>query len=626
MVALLLAGCAFDRMFAAPPELTAPVPQRNEPLLAGVTPAHKPAPEPPLLLSAPTASAAASPSVAPLVLLYASPVTQAYFARAGIDDKSAVQAWEHFLRKYKIPFMTTASVEALERSAAPVLLLPSAVALSEREMQAVVAFRANGGGVLSTWQTGVFNEKGEARGYAFMESALDVKVAGSTEADENDSFLIPSGDNPVSHYLPAGLRVWTERVKGWYPLRLAGQHTAARIMDWSRSAPEGKVTGGIVFGERGAPAQKASRAVAFGFPERLWTSADAKAIESLAHNALTWLLRIPDAYLAAWPHPYGSATVLAIDLADTPGDTDLDTARLVGDLGGKASFFVLSEHAAGSADLLKKIPAQGHELGHLGDRFDGFKNQPPAVQVKRIDTMLAEMKAAGLDFASAGFHPPMESHDQATERALQERGFDYVIGGMDASEARLPTPSSGAAAGGAPGPLLILPRTQNGPEDWLAEGDAAAGMKNFFQESDIAERMGGLSILRIPGVTMLTGPQLAEIGAWLKQRRERMWLASAAQVAGWWRAREAIEASVDTGVAPPLLTVRIAAGAKLPRAAAVWVNLPEAGSRLRLAADGGTRLLPRTGQVDAWRDAVVLDGLPPGEYRWQLFFDRAATR
>ncbi|MBC7500082.1 MAG: hypothetical protein H7315_06255 [Herminiimonas sp.] len=567
-------------------------------------------------------SAPASGTRGPAVLIYAPPATQAYFTKAGIDSRLHIQAWEKFLRKYAIPFETTQSVDRLERMQAVALLLPSAALMSEREQQAVLAFRAGGGSVLATWQTGTRAENGEWRGYGFMEAALDVKVAGSTDAEEDDTFLMPYGDTPVSHHLPAGMRVWMERIKDWYPLRLVGKHAAAQVMDWSRNVAAGKAGAAMVFDERLAAVGKPSRAVVFGFSERLWVSADPKALEAIAHNALSWLLRLPDAHVAGWPHPFGSALVLAIDVADTLVDTDLNLGKLVGDLGGKASYHVLTQQLAESVDLIKKIKAQGHEVAFLGDRFDGFKDQSSAVQAKRLDGMLADMKKLGIS-ADAGFHAPMESSDQNTERLLQERGFSHMIVSPEASAARMPYLAAAGTAGRTPGKsMVVLPRTQNGPDDLISEGDAAVGLKTFLAELDVADKMGGLSVVRVLGQSALTAPQLGEISQHIKARREHVWLATGGQVADWWRVRQEISASVDAGIVPPVLTVTIGGDQPMAKPAAVWINLPESGSALRLVAAAQTGKLPKTASVDAWRSAVLLSGLAPGEYRWQLYFDR----
>lgn len=584
----------------------------------------KPATDAPGTAVTPRAAAAwpfvpAAPMV-PKVLLYASPTTSAFFATGGFDAKDNIRTWEVFLRKYRIPFQVLPSVEQLEKSQAGVLLLPSTVALSERERQAVIDFRAKGGGVLASWLTGVRGEKGEWRGLDFMRKALDVRVVGNTEADENDIFMMPYGDNPVTHNLPAGWRIWLERVKNWYPLRLVATHPAANIMDWSRTVVADKPSTTIVFDEQVQFSGRPSRSVVLGYPERLWLSADPKLLEAIAHNALMWLLRQPDAYVAAWPDPYASAFVLALDSADDFADADLNFAKQFEEAGGRATYYVLSENVKRSADILKKIQARGHELAFLGDRFKGFKDQSSAEQAKRLDTMRQEVKDAGINIATeAGFHAPMESYDKTTERLLAEHSFGHYVAFMDGSDGRLPFfPTVGAGAAKTAVTLVGLPRTQGGPED--EDRDPATGLQGFFSELDLAQQMAGLAVVRMPSQSSLDKGQTTEFFKQLKARGNSMWLATGGQVADWWRERARVSARLESSAMAPLLTVTITGGGPSKRAAAVWVNLPETGSVLRLVPAGAYAKLPKTASVDPWRTALVLDGFAPGEYQWYLYF------
>jgi hypothetical protein len=559
------------------------------------------------------------------VQIYASPTTRARLTATGMDANESVRTWEVFLRKYRIPYQTVVSVEQLEKLQPGVLLLPSAIALTEREKQAVVDFRSKGGGVLSTWMTGVENEAGELRGYGFMQDALGVKVVGNTEAQANDIWLIPHGDNPVTHNLPAGSRIWLERVKQGYPLRLVGAHPAANIMDWGRTVVPEKPSTTITFDERLQPTGRLSRSVVFGYPERLWISADPKLLEAIAHNSLMWLLRQPDVYVAAWPHPYTSALVLAVDSADVVADVDLQFARQFEDAGGRATYYVLSENAQKSADILKKIQAKGHEVAFLGDQFKEFKGQSTAEQVKRLDTMQSEMKAVGFDIAvNAGFHAPMEQYDKTTERLLKERSFGHYIASMEASEARLPF-----FAPDVPGieksakPLVVLPRTLGGPED--EDRDEATRMKECLNELDLASQMAGLAVVRIPNQSLLVKAELGEFFGHLKSMSNRMWMATGGQVSEWWRERERVSANLELNALAPVLKVTISGDKPLRQAVAVWVNLPESRGALRLVARGSYAKLPKVVRIDDWRNAVVLEGLAAGEYQWHLYFDKPAV-
>jgi hypothetical protein len=562
----------------------------------------------------------------PEVVLYASPTTQVFFESGKLDFKTNVQFWEVFLRKYKIPFELATSVSQLESSRAGVLVLPSSVALSQREKQTVINFRARGGSVLASWLSGVRDEHGAWQGFEFMENTLDVKVLGNTAADEDDNFMMPHGDSPVTHYLPAGLRIWLERAKEWHPLRLASRNPAAHIMDWSRRFVVGKATAAITFDERTSSTGRSSRSVILGYPERLWVMADPKLLEAIAHNSLMWLLHQPSAYVAAWPHPHASAFVLAVDASEIIDETDISFAKSFEDIGGRATYYSLSDNAVKSAAMLKTLQARGHELAYMGDKFVGFKDQSAAAQANRLDAMRKAIKAAGLDLSvDAGFHAPMESYDKNTEKLMLDRAFGHYVATPASTDARLPffAPVDANAAQ-SPKATVVLPRTQAGSEA-AEEGEPAEGMKAFLGEMELSEKMAGLSVVRMPNQSLLTKDELGEILQHIKARRDRTWLATANQVANWWRERERVSIRLEAGAVAPLLTVTVKGETPLQQGVTVWVNLPESGSTLRLIANGKVEGPPKITAVDAWRAAVVLTGLAPGSHSWQLQFDRLAS-
>ena len=572
-------------------------------------------------------SAAASNSPDPQVVVYTSPATKVYFSKTAVDGSVNARVWSVFLRKYQIPFQVIAVVEKLETTSANVLILPSLVALSERERQAVVSFRAKGGSVLASWLTGVRNESGVEVGYEFMEKTLDVKVMGTTEAEVKDNFMLPHGDSPVTHHLPAGTRIWLERLKGLYPLRLEGRQSAAQIMDWSRTPVFGKATSTIVFDERMQSSGRSSRSVVLGYPEQLWPSADPRQLEAIAHNAVMWLLRQPAAYTAAWPYPYRSAFVMAVDLAGAVSDTDLAYAKLLEAAGGRGTYYVLGENAGKYANKLNRLITAGHEVAYLGDSYTDFRGHPEAVQTRRFDSMRKMVKDSGVEIAAdAGFHAPMDSYDRTTEKILKTGSFGHLLAATDASEARLPFFASGQEGLGRAGgkALVVLPRTQSSPEDSVDNCQPEVGLKPFLNELDLSEKMAGLSVVSVSGKSELTDAQSADIFSYLNARRERIWLATAGQVADWWRERERVSARLESGDMGPKLVVSILAGAALRQASVVSVNLPEMGGTLRLVARGSYEKTPRIARMDAWRAAVVLDGMAAGDYQWDLHFDRPA--
>ncbi|MGQ0709782.1 MAG: polysaccharide deacetylase family protein [Rhodoferax sp.] len=572
---------------------------------------------------APAAKKPEGPTIptGPAVWLYVSLSSQAYFMKAGLDGSVRSLVWESFLRKYKIPYVRTTSVELLEQVPAhSVLLIPSAPALSERETAAIRGARERGVSVLSTWLTGVRDEAGEWRGFDFMDKVLGVRVAGNTEDAEDDNFMIVHGNNPVLHALPAGNRVWLERAKEYWPLRLVGRNEAANMTNWGREYAPDKPTGVIVFDEQKQGSGAHSRNVVLGYPEQLWLSADPKHLEAIAHNALGWLFRQADAYLSYWPHPYQSGFVAQIEAGEDVAEVDFEFAKRLESVGARGSYFVLSDSLSRAAPVIKRIQRRGHEIGYFGDKFEGFKDQGQDTQAKRMDAMQKGMEEAGIKLGpQAGFVAPMSASDDTTRQLLLERRFGHYVAFMDATEARLPFFPKGSTDVNSA--TVVLPRTQPGPEEATEEGDPDEGMQHFLGQLSLSEAMGGLSMIRIPTQTILAQEHQDLLFDHLKANKGRVWMSTAADVAQWWRERAKITSQLEFDGERPLLVVTVYGSEPVRNPAAVWVNLPRIGARLRLQSLQADNPTPAVAPMDAWRAAVLLQDLDPGEYRWYLQFE-----
>ncbi|MDP2416830.1 MAG: hypothetical protein Q8M33_05020 [Hydrogenophaga sp.] len=565
-------------------------------------------------------------ALSPTVWLYTSPSFKAFSEGTELDSGINSKVWETFLRKYQIPFKAINSPEMLETSAPGVLVLPSLVMLSEREKQAILKFRGQGGSVLSTWLTGVRNERGEWQGFSFMKTGLNAEVVGDTQAEEDANFMMVYGDSPVLHSLLAGQRIWIERLKGIYPLRLQGQQAAAQIMDWSRLSVGEKVNTMLVFGEHRQSTGVLSRTVALGYPERLWRSADPKAMEAIAHNALTWLFRQPDARLAAWPHPYSGALSIAVDAPDVVDELDLLFAERVEELGGRFTIYPLSINAEKSAPALKKMQEKGHELGYMADRYEGFDGQPSDKQAERLTLMQQEFSQAGLSTGTTlGINVPLQSQDKTTQGLLNQLGFTYYVALMHETDGRLPglIPRTPSVSSTLP-PLVMLPRTQSGPEDLMAEGDPDEGLVKYLAEFESALPMGGLQFVRFPNQTLLTDEQQDAIFGQMKTHAKRLWVAPNGAVARWWLERNRVSVQMDAVDGALRLSVTVTGTAPLSLSPSVTINLPYANDALKMIPLGSQAGAISTVALDPWRVAVSLGQLVPGTHRWQMQFERAA--
>ena len=565
--------------------------------------------------------------IKPMVWLYESPTAKVYSQTAGIDFKTQMRVWEMFLKKYRLPYKTIATVDVLENSVPGVVVLPSLVALTDREKKAIAKFRAKGGGVLATWLTGVRDGNGAWQGFSFMDDVLDTRVLGDTSGEEEVNFLITNGDGPITYNLPAGQRVWLERVKDIYPLRLQGQQSAASILDWSRNVFPDQFNSSIAFGEQLQTSGLLSRVVVLGYPERLWMSADPKIMEAIAHNSLLWLLRQNAVHLAAWPYPFASALSFTIESPEVVDDMDVRFAQWIEKVGGRATFYLITESLTRSLDALAKLQSKGHELAFMGNSFQVFKGDSEKEQVKRLMTMQRQMNESGLSMgADAGFIAPLHSLDQTTVDLLGQFGMGHYLASNDASDHLLPKSLAREAdANSGVSELVLLTIALNAPEDLINEGDPDEGLKRFLAELDVYSTTGGLSVLRFPNQSILTDEQLKPIFDRLGQQAGSSWFALNSQVASWWRERSRVNVDLDVSTGVPKMVVTIVGSAPLNFSAAAIVNLPFAHDSLRLLPDGHTHRLSNFTALDPWRVSVSLAGLPPGTYRWLMNFDHAQS-
>ena len=557
------------------------------------------------------------------VWLYVSQASQAQLMTLGTDPTTSMRIWENYFRVNKISYARISGAADLSRvTPSGILLLPSAVVLSEPEQQAVLQWRNRGGSVLSTWLTASHSETGAPMGDAFMREVLDVQVAGSTQGEPDDTFMIVHGDNPLSHRLAAGTRVWLERVPKQLPLRLVGKQEAAQIMSWSRSYDAQKPSGLLAFNERKMPSGQYSRTATLGYPEQNWLRSDPKQLNAVHEGILSWLWRRPDVYLGAWPYPYQSGFLVAVQAAEPLADVDLPVATAIQAMGGRATYYLQSGNAAKAQKAIKAVQALGHEVAYFGDQFEGFKDQPEALQGERMDAMQKQMAEAKVAVATpAGFSAPMDAYDQTTQRLLIERNFDNFLAFMEVSDSALPLVASRRADGLAQ--TVVLPRTLIGPEEAIEEGDPVEGIASYLKLLEVSVDMGGLVVMRLPTQTLLTPEQRKQVFDKVASLRPRIWLASANQIAQWWRSREQVSVSMLEHPQGPLVRATVSRALASPQPLTIWVNLPRPNVRLRLQALNKADKLPRVIAVDAWRAAIVLGTPAVGTYEWLLQFEDA---
>lgn len=548
------------------------------------------------------------------ILVYANAATRNHLHRSGGDQDRVLGVWRAFFRHHGLRARDLTRAELTGRLAPAVLVLPSTVALDDQEREAIRRFLARGGGVLATWATGAWDGAGERRGWGFLEETFGVQVQGELKQDDDFWFFSPFGETPLTMEIPSGKRMWLGKVTE-SPLRIDAAHLAARYVDFSyRAPPDGVANGAAAWDERGG-----GRVAYLSLPETAWTYAQAD-IHLLVRNTLRWLAREPRLAKAAWPAPYRSAYLIAMD-TEWRFDNALRFAAMMDGIKARTTFYCLTSEAVKFPRALRQLAAR-HEIGYHADVHAGFKDVAPAEQEARMDRMAAQMRTVLGDVAAVtGFRAPTEQYDRNTEILLRRKGMRHHAADPESGDARLPLFSGAEAQSGAEDALVVLPRMI--ADDYtfrrLGYGDAATRESLLSDFRAVAES-GALGLLSLhsqnfgPG-----GPMTATLPALLEEvarRRDTVWLAAGGDIAQWWRERERVSGKlVAAGQGRFVLELEVQApGTGRGVSFVLAVTGAAGGVSVAPAAPGQPGVSLRV--LDAHRTALEFEPLKAGRYRY----------
>lgn len=576
------------------------------------------------------AALAASGRTSAVVHLYVSPTTQAYFPTVGGRYESMVKPWRDLLASASFATRELSRPDELQGLGGGVLVLPSAVALSDLERQALLRFRQQGGSILATWATGTRDAQGHWLGFDFVRELMGFTVTGEIGKDAPTRFLIPYGETPVNRTVPAGRRIWLGQA-GEKPLQLKGGVEAAAYMDWARLVLSvGDHPSAIVFDESAT-----SRRVMFGFAETAWDS-QPDEVRALAADALRWLRRAPGAQLAAWPQAHRAAQLIEMDTEEGFGNA-VHFAELMDSMGAAGTFYSLTSEARKNRALVRQL-AETHEIGFHGEVHIGFKGLARDKQQARLDRMMSDMhdilgtadrwpRGAG-----RGFRSPTEAYDDTTEVLLQAMGFLHHVADPSRSQDRLPMFS--AATPDRSTGLVVLSRGQADDLNYIQlKLDGQQIGAALIAEYEMNLLMAGLAVVSVhsqnfadparllgkPLHTSLMTRAVEDLARHIGPRHERVWMAPAGQISQWWRDRN--RASLATRADGAQLELDLTVSGTTPiKSLTVRVNHPRQNVLPLVHPVGPAAPKPEVRQIDRFSSALVFASATPGVHRYRVTF------
>ena len=498
------------------------------------------------------------------------------------------------------------------------LILPSAVSLSATERAKILAFYNRGGSILATWAAGTWSGPGQWAGWDFIK-ALGGNVVGESSANSGQ-FLIVRGETPISFGIDAGERISLSPASEDLLLYKPDSSSAARLVNWARLAdPAIQEKNSVVQFKEAARTQ--GRVVLFGFSENSW-DADSTALFPLIDNSLSWLMRRPTIVLAAWPDAHPAAHVLEMDTEEGFPTADY-LAALAKSKNVPVSFFVLTSVAAKYPEVLRRL-SQEHEIALHGDVHDGFRGQSAQTQFKRIRTAQTDLdRLLGPNPNRAGFRPPREEYDKATESVLLENGILYEVIDPDSTNGRLPFVAKQSASD-ASKILIALPRTQRDDLNLLAASrDPVVLEKALIDDLNVIADNGGLVVLSIHSQNFGQDSPLAKALPpyldYLDTMRKRIWLTDTGAVARWWRDRSRI--ALQSTIAGDAVDLKIVVSGTAPvEGVSLIVMTPERGVAPKISATTAGLPKPTVEVMDPLRYRLKFPGLTPRQYSYRLTF------
>jgi peptidoglycan/xylan/chitin deacetylase (PgdA/CDA1 family) len=556
--------------------------------------------------------ASAAAHAAASVVLLRSETTAAFFLANGGDYERLLAPWRSFFARQGIQARELTPEELASLKEPAVLVLASAVALSDADRAAIRARLAAGWSVLGTWALGVRDGKGAWTGYGFIEELFAARAEPDLAPGKDERFLLPFGETPLTHQLTAGKRIYLMPT-GEPLVRVRARGAAARYGNYMREAAQpGALLAAAAFDERDG-----ARRAYFGFAETCWDSAQAD-IDRLLAGSLDWLRRKPIVAKGAWPHPHQAALLLEMDTEDK-FENSARFAALLERFGVRGTFYSLTSEAIRYPSVLKRL-AQRHEIGYHAEVHTGFATLEPWQQDERMRAMIKQMKSILPDVSKAtGFRAPLEEYDANTEIALRASGLSHHAASPAARDDALPGFSTAEPGLPPDKALVVLPRT------WLDDVHLfrAGLLKGTTAERMLLASLQDTQAMRGFGLLSLHTQQFYAGGVMERaitrllenaSKQNETWLASGEQIARWWRDREAVQVSTQADDAGLRIRLVVARG---PVKHVQLVLIPPTARAPKL--DSGSEIA-RLQPLDGYRWAIVLPELRGGEGELRISF------
>jgi peptidoglycan/xylan/chitin deacetylase (PgdA/CDA1 family) len=503
-----------------------------------------------------------------------------YTNKATLD--SIVDSWKDALTSVGADARIVSSSAIGGTRDARVIVVPESPCLTVATREAIDLAGSRGQGLILTGSVGINDAGCRHLGYGLVVSATGASRVDPLEQRPMVYVTFPYG-GPLSLDIPPGSRL---------DLNPASQ-VALRLPDRDAVYSDYSLEPAAVAGQplmSGAIAHSTYRGArvaywGFGLREAVPRPWDREISLLLVRNSVAWAGKILLPSIEPWPNNHTAATAFVQDVED-----QFTNARYAADslrkIGVPATFFVMSDLARRNTRLTRDLMKAG-EVGSHTENHRLLGGTPADRQQARLALTQHDLTDI-LGAKVSGLRPPEEQFDVATMKAWLAAGGKYMLGANDSRSASPEMLSVGRDT------LVLLPRTgdddfgvlsPNQPQDPVSTG------KLLKSEFDWIHALGGLYALSYHS-QLLSQPEHLPALAHLAREISAdttVWIATANDIANWWRARSQLETSARmTGANRLEITLRNR-GVTGARGAVIRIAQPSA---LRALSATGGKLLP----------------------------------
>jgi peptidoglycan/xylan/chitin deacetylase (PgdA/CDA1 family) len=518
------------------------------------------------------AAATALPGHESRVAILRSEYTSKFFT-SSTNYRAHIEYWRSLIQGSNLPSKVISDLQ-LEGGVTGyrILVLPSAICLSEKERAAIRDFVSKGGGIICTWATGARDEKGAWKGLDFVAA-----LTGSDNLEFTEKvspwYVSFASDNPLTAGAPSAARIQVdspERLQA-KNLHVDGYWSDARLFPVDLNLPV-NFQGALVHNTIGQ-----GRIAWFGFQENSAVAGgeNKTILDSILKNALAWAGHRTLGAVNPWPAPYVAASVFACDVEDEYSNATF-AANALRRSQEKGTFFCLTNMVKEDADLIPQLQGAGEVASH-GDTHAGFGQIGMLSQVIRLAKSKWRIRRLGGSRVE-GFHPPSDDFSDTTLKALVATRFHYVVIGDENSSGggsvlpEIMRVSQNSHFFHRDVDLVRLTRTMEDDLHYSPLGmvglDPSWISQRALSDFEIIRGLGGLYIFAFHSQGF-SAPQYVGIIPKLVEQfhQNATWIATAGDVARWWELRSHLSLSIaDTGTSGAQVTVKYSGSTALDNA------------------------------------------------------------